>query len=82
MGRMPPKLSVVILFLLVLLGSTEMQGTVVHVALARECKSQSHKFKGRCMYDENCKSVCETEGFSNGRCKGFWNSRCVCFKDC
>ncbi|CAL5066903.1 unnamed protein product [Urochloa decumbens] len=80
MGRLSPKLSVVIFFLL-LLGSTEMQGTV-RVALARECKSASHRFKGRCMYDENCRSVCETEGFSGGRCKGFWNPRCTCTKDC
>ncbi|KAF2296721.1 hypothetical protein GH714_001448 [Hevea brasiliensis] len=32
-------------------------------------RSQSHKFKGICLSDTNCASVCKTEGFTGGDCK-------------
>uniref|UniRef100_A0A453GEC4 Knottins-like domain-containing protein n=5 Tax=Triticinae TaxID=1648030 RepID=A0A453GEC4_AEGTS len=69
------KVFVVVLLLLV---ATEDQGPV-QVALARDCKSQSYKFKGMCVRDDNCASVCLTEGFPRGKCKGF---ACSCHKDC
>ncbi|KAL6594990.1 hypothetical protein ACP70R_048093 [Stipagrostis hirtigluma subsp. patula] len=65
---------------LLLLGSPEMQGPV-RVALARECESQSHKFVGPCVHDDNCKSVCETEGFTGGICRGLRHG-CFCTKIC
>ncbi|KAF8731768.1 hypothetical protein HU200_015706 [Digitaria exilis] len=75
-----PKLSAVIILVL-LLGSTEMQGSV-HVAMAaRECKSQSHRFKGPCLRAANCATVCLTEGFTSGKCEGF-RSLCFCTKSC
>nr|URN71264.1 defensin-like protein [Phaseolus vulgaris] len=30
------------------------------VAEARTCESQSHRFKGPCVSDTNCASVCRT----------------------
>ncbi|KAH6768719.1 Scorpion toxin-like knottin superfamily protein [Perilla frutescens var. frutescens] len=47
----------------------------------RSCQSQSHKFKGKCLSDTNCGSVCETEGFSGGKCRGF-RQRCFCTRNC
>nr|GMD78909.1 defensin-like protein P322 [Ipomoea batatas]GMD82792.1 defensin-like protein P322 [Ipomoea batatas] len=40
------------------------------VAEARSCESPSGKFKGTCSQDTNCATVCMTEGFSGGSCKG------------
>ncbi|KAG5001458.1 hypothetical protein JHK87_022530 [Glycine soja] len=50
------------------------------VAEARTCESQSHRFKGPCLSDTNCGSVCRTEGFSGGHCRGF-SRRCFCTKE-
>ncbi|OEL12900.1 hypothetical protein BAE44_0026079 [Dichanthelium oligosanthes] len=75
-----PKLFAVILLLL-LLGSTEMQQGPVRVAVARECQSPSRQFKGLCVRDQNCATVCQTEGFTDGKCEGF-RARCLCFKPC
>ncbi|TVU39861.1 hypothetical protein EJB05_13304 [Eragrostis curvula] len=72
------KLSVVAILLL--LSSNEMNGPV-GVALARDCESKSHKFVGPCVRHANCKSVCQTEGFSGGRCRGA-RHRCFCTKIC
>ncbi|CAL5076240.1 unnamed protein product [Urochloa decumbens] len=74
-----PKLVPAILLLL-LLGSTEMQGPM-RVVVARDCQSPSHRYKGPCVRDSNCASVCQTEGFPNGKCLGF-RSRCICIKAC
>ncbi|KAK4404177.1 Defensin-like protein 2 [Sesamum angolense] len=41
------------------------------VGEARTCESQSHRFKGTCVSSTNCASVCHTEGFSGGNCRGF-----------
>jgi hypothetical protein len=51
------------------------------VAEARTCESQSHKFKGPCASDHNCASVCQTERFPGGHCRGF-RRRCFCTKHC
>ncbi|KAA0874854.1 hypothetical protein EYC94_25705 [Enterobacter hormaechei] len=64
-----------IFFFLLLLVATEM------VAEARTCESKSHRFKGPCVRDSNCASVCETEHFSGGNCRGF-RRRCFCTKHC
>ncbi|KAF8412673.1 hypothetical protein HHK36_000641 [Tetracentron sinense] len=48
---------------------------------ARLCESQSHGFKGRCLYDSNCGQVCRNEGFLGGKCRGF-RQRCFCTKPC
>ncbi|XP_076905007.1 defensin SD2 [Bidens hawaiensis] len=48
---------------------------------ARSCESQSHKFKGTCLSGTNCGNVCQSEGFPNGRCRGF-RRRCFCTKPC
>ncbi|TVU39849.1 hypothetical protein EJB05_13302 [Eragrostis curvula] len=66
--------------LLLVISSTEMQGPV-RVALARECQSQSSRFLGPCVRDGNCKNVCETEGFTGGKCLGV-RRRCFCSKIC
>ncbi|XP_018811164.1 defensin-like protein 1 isoform X2 [Juglans regia] len=48
---------------------------------ARVCESQSHKFQGTCVRDNNCGLVCKNEGFSGGKCRGF-RRRCFCTKIC
>ncbi|KAF7094537.1 hypothetical protein CFC21_096839 [Triticum aestivum] len=71
------KVFVVVFMLLV---ATGFQG-VVQVALARECTSPSHKFKGLCVSDTNCASVCLTERFPGGKCDGI-RQRCLCTEKC
>ncbi|XP_058737171.1 defensin Ec-AMP-D2-like [Vicia villosa] len=51
------------------------------VAEARDCESKSHKFKGKCLSDTNCASVCKTERFTGGHCRGF-RQRCFCTTHC
>ncbi|KAI4313399.1 hypothetical protein L6164_026384 [Bauhinia variegata] len=51
------------------------------VAEARSCDSPSHRFKGICLSSRNCASVCQTEGFPRGNCRGF-RRRCLCSKPC
>ncbi|KAK4369921.1 hypothetical protein RND71_009396 [Anisodus tanguticus] len=48
---------------------------------ARTCESQSHLFKGTCVSEHNCASVCETEGSSGGDCRGL-RRRCFCTRPC
>ncbi|XP_051220886.1 defensin Ec-AMP-D2-like [Lolium perenne] len=71
------KLCVALLLILVV---SEGHG-LVQVALARECQSPSHAFKGLCASDTNCASVCLTEGFTGGKCVGF-RQRCFCTRNC
>ncbi|EER96126.1 hypothetical protein BDA96_02G092900 [Sorghum bicolor] len=67
--------------LLLLIGyNTETQGPIT-MALARKCESPSLKFRGPCSRDANCASVCLTEGFTGGECKGL-RHRCFCTRDC
>jgi hypothetical protein len=50
---------------------------------ARTCASQSHNFRGACLSDSNCASVCRTENFSGGECMTRRLQRkCVCTKQC
>nr|CAH58740.1 defensin [Plantago major] len=51
------------------------------VGEARKCRSASHRFKGTCLSDTNCASVCKTEGFPGGDCKGL-RRRCFCETHC
>ncbi|VFQ73660.1 unnamed protein product [Cuscuta campestris] len=60
---------------------SEMGGGMKMVAEGRTCESQSHKFKGPCLSDTNCASVCKTEGFPEGHCRGL-RRRCFCKKNC
>ncbi|KAH0649871.1 hypothetical protein MTR67_030012 [Solanum verrucosum] len=62
-----------------LLLSSEM-GTMSS-AEARTCESQSNRFKGTCVRDSNCATVCQTEGFIGGNCRGF-RRRCFCTRNC
>ncbi|XP_060172004.1 defensin-like protein isoform X2 [Lycium barbarum] len=48
---------------------------------ARTCESQSKRFKGLCVSDTNCATVCLTEGFTGGHCRGL-RHRCFCTRDC
>ncbi|KAL3362868.1 hypothetical protein AABB24_012257, partial [Solanum stoloniferum] len=63
-----------------LLLSTEM-GPMSGGAEARTCESQSHSFKGPCVGDTNCASVCQTEGFIGGDCRGL-RRQCFCTRNC
>ncbi|CAK9141742.1 unnamed protein product [Ilex paraguariensis] len=65
------------MFLLLML----VMATGLMVAEARTCESLSHRFKGTCLSDTNCASVCKTEGFPGGDCRGF-RRRCFCKKPC
>ncbi|NP_001351673.1 cysteine-rich knottin fold-containing protein precursor [Cicer arietinum] len=74
MARSIPMVSTIFVFLLLLV-ATEM------VAEARTCESKSQKFKGACVSDRNCASVCQTERFPGGHCRGF-RRRCFCTTHC
>ncbi|OAY23496.2 defensin-like protein [Manihot esculenta] len=74
----PMRLFPAVFLLLLLLVATEM-GPMM--AEGRKCESQSHKFKGICLSDTNCASVCKTEGFTGGDCKGA-RRRCFCTRQC
>ncbi|MED6119135.1 hypothetical protein PIB30_008943 [Stylosanthes scabra] len=78
MARSLPLVSTIFVLLLLLV-ATEMGPTMV--AEARTCESQSHRFKGPCVSDTNCASVCKTERFPSGHCRGF-RRRCFCKKPC
>ncbi|XP_011084089.1 defensin Ec-AMP-D2-like [Sesamum indicum] len=74
MGR----LATVFFVLMLVVISTE-RGPMV--GEARTCESLSHRFKGACVSSTNCASVCHTEGFPGGNCRGF-RRRCFCTKHC
>ncbi|GLJ37010.1 hypothetical protein SUGI_0749910 [Cryptomeria japonica] len=77
MARKTISISTVLLLLLLFI-SVEMEG-----AEGRMCKSQSHKFKGLCLSDTNCQSVCGTEKFPTGSCDLHGvNRKCYCYKPC
>ncbi|OWM69451.1 defensin-like protein 1 [Punica granatum] len=65
------------LMLLIVLASQE----AVMPTEARICESKSHRFRGVCMSNSNCASVCHNEGFPGGRCRGV-RKRCFCTKVC
>ncbi|XP_048567940.1 defensin-like protein CAL1 [Triticum urartu] len=71
------------LLLLFLLVATEMGTTTTKVAEARDCLSQSHKFKGACLSSSNCAAVCRTESFPEGDCHTPHLARkCFCKRPC
>ncbi|AET03455.1 putative defensin, plant [Medicago truncatula] len=78
MARSLPLVSTIFVFFLLLV-ATEM-GPIM-VAEARTCETPSNNFKGLCVSDTNCASVCQTEGFPGGHCEGF-RQRCFCTKPC
>ncbi|CAK9141741.1 unnamed protein product [Ilex paraguariensis] len=67
-----------VFLMLMLVMTTEMGPMVVE---GRTCESQSHRFKGICVRQSNCATVCQTEGFHGGHCRGF-RRRCFCTKHC
>ncbi|PHT42492.1 Defensin-like protein [Capsicum baccatum] len=69
----------IVLLLAMLVMATEMGP--MRIVEARNCDSQSHHFKGVCVSDTNCASVCQTEGFPSGHCRGF-RHRCFCTRPC
>ncbi|KMT10453.1 hypothetical protein BVRB_5g115800 [Beta vulgaris subsp. vulgaris] len=52
-----------------------------NVAEGRMCTNPSKTYKGPCVSDTNCESVCQSEGFPQGNCHGF-RRRCICGKPC
>ncbi|KQK23833.1 defensin Ec-AMP-D1 [Brachypodium distachyon] len=68
-----------LLLALLLLAATD--GDQMMVAEARTCESRSHRFRGPCMRASNCRNVCKTEGFQDGKCRGF-RRRCFCVSQC
>ncbi|CAN6813463.1 unnamed protein product [Brassica oleracea var. botrytis] len=45
------------------------------------CEAKSINFTGMCLKCRNCKQICISEGFPDGRCKGFMR-KCICGKPC
>ncbi|XP_076921261.1 defensin-like protein 1 [Bidens hawaiensis] len=72
---------ILLLILLVPFEEENRCGKMMMVVEARTCESQSHKFHGTCVRDNNCALVCKNEGFSGGKCRGF-QRRCFCTKTC
>ncbi|XP_037482819.1 defensin-like protein CAL1 [Triticum dicoccoides] len=72
------------LLLLFLLVATEMgTTTTTKLAEARDCLSQSHKFKGACLSSSNCAAVCRTESFPEGDCHTpHFARKCFCKRPC
>ncbi|PRQ41334.1 putative defensin, plant [Rosa chinensis] len=68
-------------FVAILLLVATGMGPNAMVTEARTCETLSHKFKGTCLRESNCASVCQTEGFSGGDCRGL-RRRCFCTKHC
>lgn len=54
----------------------------VDLGEAAVCSSPSSLFRGACVIDRNCESVCEQEGFDDGKCKGKLIPKCICYKPC
>lgn len=45
------------------------------------CSAPSRLFRGLCLSDSNCASICEQEGFLSGHCKSV-GLKCICEKNC
>ena len=48
---------------------------------ARTCEVPSEKYKGLCMKRHNCVEICQSEGYSYGRCSKILRC-CICLKPC
>ncbi|XP_047940368.1 defensin Ec-AMP-D1-like [Salvia hispanica] len=73
-----------ILMLVLLLLASEMGVASASASVGeqkRTCESKSHRFKGTCLSNKNCGSVCNTEGFHGGKCRGI-RRRCFCTRPC
>ncbi|KAL0795297.1 hypothetical protein Bca101_066674 [Brassica carinata] len=56
--------------------------TSMHLVQGQQmCEANSIDFRGMCWKWRNCKQVCISEGFPDGRCEGFIR-KCVCRKPC
>ncbi|TYI41814.1 hypothetical protein ES332_A01G052500v1 [Gossypium tomentosum] len=70
--------SSLVLLMLILL-ATEVGPMAVE---GRTCETKSSEYKGICLFDANCDSICKVEpGFDGGHCHGFFR-RCYCTKPC
>ncbi|XP_019179089.1 PREDICTED: defensin D2-like [Ipomoea nil] len=69
------------LLFVILFMATEVGRNTIMVTEARNCESPSGQFKGPCTSDKNCATVCLSEGFPHGDCKGVLR-KCVCIKPC
>ncbi|KAL0695207.1 hypothetical protein Bca4012_062387 [Brassica carinata] len=57
-------------------------GPGMHLVQGQQmCEANSIDFRGMCWKWRNCKQVCISEGFPDGRCEGFIR-KCVCRKPC
>ncbi|PWA67554.1 Defensin SD2 [Artemisia annua] len=77
--RLSMRMFATLLLVVMCLLTNEMGGPIV--VEGRTCLSQSHKFKGPCVSETNCASVCKSEGFHGGDCRGL-RRRCFCTKHC
>ncbi|KAI3940590.1 hypothetical protein MKX01_039964 [Papaver californicum] len=71
-------------FFFVLLLLTIQESMVMRVYGARTnrmCDSKSHKFRGPCVSDTNCRNVCHSERFTDGHCRGL-RRQCYCQNPC
>ncbi|CAL9235184.1 unnamed protein product [Arabidopsis halleri] len=59
-----------LLFLIILLAAPEM------VEGQQMCEAKSMNWKGMCMKWRNCRQVCISQGFTDGRCKRF-TRKCI-----
>ncbi|EOA28758.1 hypothetical protein CARUB_v10024990mg [Capsella rubella] len=72
-------ISTLIFVILLFLGPSMMK--TVEGQDPQLCETKSLYFRGMCTKWANCKRVCISEGFPDGRCKGFIRD-CVCRKPC
>ncbi|TYI96069.1 hypothetical protein E1A91_D01G044100v1 [Gossypium mustelinum] len=78
MEKSSRSVSSLVLLMLVLL-ATEMGPMTVE---GRTCETKSSEYKGICLFDANCDSICKVEpGFDGGHCHDFFR-RCYCTKPC
>ncbi|XP_019179090.1 PREDICTED: defensin-like protein [Ipomoea nil] len=70
-----------LLYMIMLMATELGTNTIMVAAEARMCSRPSYKFKGPCIQEKNCASICLTEGFPKGDCKGIMR-RCYCVKPC
>ncbi|KMZ56192.1 hypothetical protein ZOSMA_98G00160 [Zostera marina] len=77
--RFFPAIFLVLLLLVAFPG--DITDTGLKLAEARICRSLSHRFRGLCFSNTNCRNSCFLEHFSGGYCQGF-RHRCFCTKQC
>lgn len=67
--------------LIILLTNLWMNAEMVVETEGNSCKSKSSQFKGICLSNKKCASVCHLEGFlEGGKCKGKLLKHCSCKK--